>query len=386
MNERIFRPSPFDDEEELIFEARRPRKAGPPIRKRAALWIGQPPVGRAAVQPTGAALVLPDPQLPLNKQTELVLFAMNLFAEAGSEVKQFGLDALRAVAHVVLNRMKIKGHTARQVILAPKQFSWTTDSTHVRRALNPVQTSNPKSLQLWNDCLKVAREALGGVMPPVKAAQKATHYLNPAAAKTTTWEDARCFTGRVGHHCFFQLHKAASCRPSSAARVGQDDFCARKSKKLPLSKIEKEILDEFWDEINEELESKVSGDPNVRWLQDALNRALGTSLAIDGKAGPATRAAVRSFQKRHGLPVDGIAGAKTREKLRQLLASKTIPAAAPKKTPTPPRIDPQCEERCGRECDEHYRRCLDSTYYPLMCLARRGTCMNFCQPRCTRRP
>ena len=50
----------------------------------------------------------------------------------------------------------------------------------------------------------------------------------------------------------------------------------------------------------------------TRWVQRSLNRILGLRLAEDGIAGPATRSAVRSFQrKRGGLAVDGVVGAQT---------------------------------------------------------------------------
>jgi peptidoglycan hydrolase-like protein with peptidoglycan-binding domain len=53
------------------------------------------------------------------------------------------------------------------------------------------------------------------------------------------------------------------------------------------------------------------GLPSVAALQVAL-RAKGLySGTVDGFAGPQTRAAVRSFQRRNGLAVDGIAGPQT---------------------------------------------------------------------------
>ena len=52
----------------------------------------------------------------------------------------------------------------------------------------------------------------------------------------------------------------------------------------------------------------------VAWLQTALN-LKGYGLKVDAAFGPATLAAVRHFQGRNGLSVDGICGPKTAEKL-----------------------------------------------------------------------
>jgi peptidoglycan hydrolase-like protein with peptidoglycan-binding domain len=46
-------------------------------------------------------------------------------------------------------------------------------------------------------------------------------------------------------------------------------------------------------------------------LQYLLNARIGARLVLDGKFGPATRAAVRRFQARAGLLVDGEAGSQT---------------------------------------------------------------------------
>jgi outer membrane protein OmpA-like peptidoglycan-associated protein len=61
--------------------------------------------------------------------------------------------------------------------------------------------------------------------------------------------------------------------------------------------------------------------PSIAWLQDALNRVLGLRLAVDGVVGPATRAAIRSFQSLQGLAVDGIAGPQTTQRLRAATGS-----------------------------------------------------------------
>src|SRR5262245_5596919 len=62
-----------------------------------------------------------------------------------------------------------------------------------------------------------------------------------------------------------------------------------------------------------ELESEVdrgSYDYAV-WVQRSLNRLMGLRLVEDGIIGTLTRSAIRSFQERYGLLVDGIVGPQT---------------------------------------------------------------------------
>lgn len=54
--------------------------------------------------------------------------------------------------------------------------------------------------------------------------------------------------------------------------------------------------------------------PSVSALQQALHTA-GADIIIDGHYGPATEAAVRTYQRQQGLVADGIAGSKTRARL-----------------------------------------------------------------------
>jgi hypothetical protein len=54
---------------------------------------------------------------------------------------------------------------------------------------------------------------------------------------------------------------------------------------------------------------------NVRGLQALLN-GWGGSLSVDGGFGPVTDAAVRGFQRLHGLRVDGLVGPRTQAALK----------------------------------------------------------------------
>jgi peptidoglycan hydrolase-like protein with peptidoglycan-binding domain len=57
----------------------------------------------------------------------------------------------------------------------------------------------------------------------------------------------------------------------------------------------------------------------VEWLQAALNKTLGTRLAVNGMYNEKTKEAVRKFQRKYGLQVDGVAGPITKGKLKAVL-------------------------------------------------------------------
>lgn len=63
----------------------------------------------------------------------------------------------------------------------------------------------------------------------------------------------------------------------------------------------------------------------IRWVQNSLNKILGMRLAVDGDAGAQTRSAIRSFQRRAGVEVDGKVGAQTE---RALLAAGASPPSS----------------------------------------------------------
>jgi peptidoglycan hydrolase-like protein with peptidoglycan-binding domain len=60
----------------------------------------------------------------------------------------------------------------------------------------------------------------------------------------------------------------------------------------------------------------------IRWVQQSLNKILGLRLIVDGRLGPPTCSAIRSFQRRRGLAPDGIVGPQTE---RALLAAGAGP-------------------------------------------------------------
>lgn len=59
---------------------------------------------------------------------------------------------------------------------------------------------------------------------------------------------------------------------------------------------------------------------STKSVQSALNK-VGYTLAVDGIKGPATTNAIRDFQRRNGLVVDGLWGPKSQAKLEQALST-----------------------------------------------------------------
>ncbi len=74
------------------------------------------------------------------------------------------------------------------------------------------------------------------------------------------------------------------------------------------------LLKGMIDEIKPQIEQPPPEEPlifDVQWVQETLN-LLGEKLEVDGEMGPDTEAAVRRFQAKHKLDVDGDPGAVTR--------------------------------------------------------------------------
>lgn len=67
-----------------------------------------------------------------------------------------------------------------------------------------------------------------------------------------------------------------------------------------------------------DFETRPSNNQNtdyVKWVQSMLNRILGLRLIVDGRMGPATRSAIRSFQSKIGLKPDGVINSDTKNAL-----------------------------------------------------------------------
>jgi peptidoglycan hydrolase-like protein with peptidoglycan-binding domain len=72
----------------------------------------------------------------------------------------------------------------------------------------------------------------------------------------------------------------------------------------------------------------------VKTLQADLNTVMNSGLAVDGQFGSLTDTALRSFQSKYGLQVDGVYGPQSAAMMKAALAGKTAPIAPKPKPPT----------------------------------------------------
>lgn len=93
----------------------------------------------------------------------------------------------------------------------------------------------------------------------------------------------------------------------------------------------------------------------VAALQRAL-AALGAEISADGAFGPATEQAVRDFQTRSGLSVDGLVGPQTKAALAAALRGGAAPAPSPGPIPTPAPQSGDVGREIARIAEEEYRR------------------------------
>ncbi len=68
-----------------------------------------------------------------------------------------------------------------------------------------------------------------------------------------------------------------------------------------------EFLESLFNEYEAPAISRSSRE-YIKWVQQSLNKILGLALVVDGISGVQTKSAIRNFQSRQGLTVDGVVG------------------------------------------------------------------------------
>jgi len=123
---------------------------------------------------------------------QLLCLALGIYHEARSEPT----DGQRAVGHVILNRVKAKGDTICQTILAHRQFA-------------PTIQRIPSELQSWKS---VQQEAVALQADPKDNTDGATMFYNQKLAHPN-WARKGVETARYGDHVFMRLDKLPNTEP-----------------------------------------------------------------------------------------------------------------------------------------------------------------------------
>jgi N-acetylmuramoyl-L-alanine amidase len=122
--------------------------------------------------------------MPLGFVESLLWLSLNVYHESRGEPEIGQL----AVAHVTLNRAIEDKKSLADVIMAPKQFSWTFQKkSYVPLEINPLQ-----------DSLRVALKAM--VTPDFTKGSTFYHHVDVYP----TWASGLLYTGRYGSHKFYR--------------------------------------------------------------------------------------------------------------------------------------------------------------------------------------
>ncbi len=155
------------------------------------------PVQAAAVSLTSYTPAAAQPAVAADPR-DVRLLAATVWAEARSE----GEKGMRAVAHVMVNRMGPRfGAGVEDVVLAPRQFSaWNVGDPNRPLALNPERyASGGVNRITWLQAQQIAREVLEGrsVDPTQGALFYHTHAVRPS------WSRYGVGKRSIGAHVFY---------------------------------------------------------------------------------------------------------------------------------------------------------------------------------------
>jgi len=171
--------------------------AAPAVSAGATPAVARPGAAVAGIR-TGAAIPVPA------ELDDADILARTLLGEAANQ----GEEGMRAVAHVVANRMRQTGRGVRDVVLAPSQFEpWGTRREELLR-INP---NDPRYIVARNIALSALQ---GQSQDPTRGA---THFLNPDLQRQLgRQQPAWAPEGqgqRIGAHVFY--------RPGGGVVTGQ---------------------------------------------------------------------------------------------------------------------------------------------------------------------
>jgi hypothetical protein len=136
--------------------------------------------------------------------TDEALLATTAWKEARGQIKKFGVAAVLAVMHVIVNRMDAWGQSIQHVILGPNQFTSMSVSSDPEFELLPADDD-----PIYQQCLTEASSILDGSDPD--ETEGACYYANLEHIPQDGWfwrhivldTTRHPLTKKIGDHSFF---------------------------------------------------------------------------------------------------------------------------------------------------------------------------------------
>lgn len=134
------------------------------------------------------------------KLSDTEIFARTLYGEARGETYRFGLNSLKAIAHVICNRVRAKtwyGQSIKDVCLKPLQFScWNKNDPNFE-----ILSQQYIADLVYKICMHIVIDFMKDQPDDFTHGANHYHHINchPQWAKNKT----PVFT--IGHHIFYSL-------------------------------------------------------------------------------------------------------------------------------------------------------------------------------------
>lgn len=170
----------------------------------AAALLGS--VGNIPKQAPIAAPSQAEMQDQARKQEDLKLLALTMWGEARGD----GPEAMRAVGHVIINRMKSErfGDSVKDVVWKRKAFSCWNPNDPNRQAMGNIARLPKDSVdrQRWGEALEIAKQIMSGRSTDIT--NGALFYHTKQISPYWVEDDAEP-TAMIANHVFYDKDKKA---------------------------------------------------------------------------------------------------------------------------------------------------------------------------------
>ena len=218
------------------------------------------------------------------------IVATTLWGEARGE----GEKGMQAVMNVIMNRAKGNFAKAKDVVLAPKQFSMWNSVANAEETALAVARENRGNEQ-WQQAIRIADKSSAGHLPDITGG--ATFYFNPKKANPS-WAKKMVKIASIGHHDFYKPRKMVKKKVPVAIREMIESQDPNKAVLFPQGLVDNGIMGYELKSLKSYIRYRYEPDTKIFYLdnvgtpnQDDLNKGYAKALLetffqlIKGKGG-----------------------------------------------------------------------------------------------------